>query len=198
MTNAFAEQQQLARDLRTQLAGLDKDDEQQMQFIEWSPGRKTVKLWSMSDGTEISIPRYMVLGAITKYLKDGRYAFTAHPHACECGKCTPDVQAPIFRKGNVRCFLADDSPERTAGLLERAGLDHLEPCPAKELRSTYSKRIHAQNRHKQSWETLQDHIGTQRDQEYRDEQHKQTEAMMALAGAAAEERRGPGRPRKEQ
>lgn len=187
MTTNFAESMQKARDLRVQLDGLGKDDEAEMQFTEWSPGRKMVKLWSMSDGAEIEIPKYMVLGAISKRLRDGRYAFTANRD-----------EAPKVRNGSVKCFLAEGSPERESRLLEEAGLDHLEPCPANQLRSAYSKRIHAINRHPQSWATLQEYRQEAEREENRKEQRQQTEAMMRLAGSVAdEERPRRGRPPKD-
>lgn len=177
MANQYAEAQQHQRDLRAQIADLNQSDAPsgEMQFIEWSPGRKIQRLWSMIDGQEINIPQYMVMGAITKRLPDGRFAFTARQE-----------EAPVFKPGNVRCFLADDSPERESGLLAEAGLDHLPACSMKELRSTYSKRVHAQNRHKQSWETLQEHRAEQEREHARAEQTKQTEAMLQLAGSQAD------------
>ena len=206
MTNqAFAESMQQARDLRNQLNEIERDDEQTVQFTEWSPGRRMVKLWSLVDGGEIEIPRYMVLGAITKRQANGNYVFTANKD-----------EAPKFRDGSVKCFLADGSTERETGLLEEAGLNHLAPCPANKLRSTYSKRIHAMNRHPQSWATLQEFVTTQEREESRDEQRKQTAAILELAGGAARaveapsvaasapdepkpgwRARGAGRPRKE-
>lgn len=169
----FAEQQQHARDLRAQLTELGKEEanDTEMEFIEWSPGRKMQKLWSMQDGMEINIPRYMVAGAIVKRLPDGRYAFTAYQE-----------EAPKFKDGNVACFLAANSPERDSGLLEAAGLDHLPTCPAEHLRSGYSKRTHAENRHGQSWAILQDYIKDQEREETRTEQRRQTDAMLELAG----------------
>ena len=176
MTNIFAEQAQKARDLRVQLNDLAQDtsNDQEMQFTEWSPGRKLVKLWSMADGTEIEIPRYMVMNALTKHYKNG-YLFTA-----------VRSEAPAFKDGHVKCFLAEGSPERESGLLEAAGLDHLPFCEAVHLRSAWSKRIHAQNRHVQSWEILKEHIEAQEKTETRSEQRKQTEAILSLAGSRAE------------
>ena len=173
MTNTFAEQAQRARDLRAQLTEIGAGDrgDQEMQFIEWSPGRKLVKLWSMHDGQEITIPQYMVMGAITKRLPDGRFAFTAHQN-----------EAPAFKDGEISCFLAANSPERDSGLLEAAGLSHLPPCPAEHLRSNYSKRIHAFNRHRQAWESLQDHVATQEREMERGERRQQTDAMLQMAG----------------
>jgi hypothetical protein len=174
--NAFAEQQQQTRDLRAQLADIAADDrgDQTMQFIEWSPGRKYQTLWSLQDGMEIRIPKYMVMGALMKR-RNGRFLFTANQD-----------EAPKFKEGAVRCFLAEGSPERESGLLAEAGLDHLEPCPAVHLRSAYSKRVHAQNRHRLSWETLREHRQEHEREETREEQRKQTAAMLQLAGSRAE------------
>ena len=173
--NTFAQQQQHARDLRAQLSELGKEEanDTEMQFIEWSPGRTMQKLWSMQDGIEINIPRYMVAGAIAKRLPDGRYAFTAN-----------QAEAPTFKEGDVPCFLAENSPERESGMLEASGLDHLPTCAAVHLRSLYSKRVHAHNRHRQSWETLQDFIESQERQSARDSQRDQVEAMQKLAESA--------------
>ena len=193
---AFAESMQQARDLRNQLNDLERDDEKTVLFEEHSPGRRMVRLWSLVDGMEIEIPRYMVMGAITKRQANGNYVFTANKD-----------EAPKFRDGSVKCFLADGSTERETGLLDEAGLSHLAPCPANKLRSTYSKRIHAMNRHPQSWATLQEFVTTQEREESRDEQRKQTAAILELAGgaaraveapsegaSAAEKRQWPGRP----
>ena len=179
--NTFAEQQQYARDLRSQLSEIGQDDtnENEMQFIEWSPGRKMVRLWSMQDGTEITIPRYMVASAISKRLPDGRFAFTAHKE-----------EAPAFKEGTERCFLAEDSVERLGGLLEAAGLDNMPPCPAKHLRSRNSKRVHAQHRHRQSWETLQEYIQTEEAARDREERRKEVEAIQQLANVREKAQKG--------
>ena len=172
--NTFAEQQQHARDLRNQLTNLDREDNAEMQFIEWSPGRKLQKLWSMQDGQEIEIPSYMVAGAISKRLANGKYAFTAI-----------QSEAPVFKDGDIACFLAENSPERESGLMEAAGLDHLPVCPAQHLRSLYSKRVHADHRHHQSWEILSEFIATQERDTARDDMKSQVEAMQKLAESAS-------------
>lgn len=161
---------------------MDRLNDQEFLFQELSPGRKMQKLYSMADGIEIVIPRYMVMSAISKRLPDGRFAFTAHPHNCHCARqCTSDMWAPMFTDGEVRCFLAAASTERDSGLLESAGLAHLSPCKAEHLRSNYSKRLHAQNRHRQSWAILQDFLQTQERAEARAEQREQASAMIQLA-----------------
>lgn len=178
--NTYAETQQRARDLRAQLAELSGEDkgDQEMLFQEWSPGRKMQRLWSMLDGMEISIPRYMVMGAITKRLPDGRFAFTANKD-----------EAPVFKEGNVRCFLAEDSPERKSGLLEAAGLDHLPACPARGLRSAFSKKLHGEHRHSDSWRALEDYRSQLAAEQDREERQKQVDAMLQLAGSKAPEPR---------
>jgi hypothetical protein len=182
MTSTFAEIEQKKRDLRSQIAGLDSQDiEKEATIEEWSPGRKMVKLWSMIDGTEIEIPRYQVGPALMKRITGTQqFAFTAHKD-----------DAPTFRPGTVRCFLAVDSTERLSGLLAEAGLEHLPACPARELRSNYSKRVHAEHRHVQSWQILTEYVSDQEREASRSDQRKQTEAMISLAGSRVVEPREP-------
>jgi hypothetical protein len=176
MTANYAQQAQSRRDLRTQLSGLDNSDSKEILFEEWSPGRTMMTLWSTIDGMEITIPRYMVDNALKKPhpTTPGKFLFTAFKE-----------QAPEFRGGTVKCFLAEGSPERETGLLSGAGLDHLVPCKATELRSPYSKEQHAKNRHPSSWSSFQHYVETKQREETRDDQRKQTEAMMAMAGKLA-------------
>lgn len=178
--NAFAENAQRQRDLRLQLAELGSADrsDTEMQFIEWSPGRKMQRLWSMEDGTHIDIPRYMVAAAITKRLANGQFRFTAN-----------QADAPPIKEGDIRCFLADDSPERTSGLLDQAGLGHLPACPMKALRSEFSKEQHGEHRHVASWKALLSFKERQEREKDREERRQETAAMLAMAGQASE--RGP-------
>mgnify|MGYP001562137097 CR=1 FL=1 len=176
MTNAFAEQMEQARDLRLELTGLERGDEKEFLFQEWSPGRTMVKLWSLIDGEEITIPKYMVGPALMKRQRGGGYVFTSDP-----------AKAPAFREGHVRCFLAEGSSERDSGLLEAAGLDHLPACPAIHLRSAYSKRIHGDNRHPQSSGALKEYLALKERTEDREDRRRQLEATLALAGRVAGE-----------
>ena len=186
MTNeAVAQRLEEVRDMRVQISELSADDAKEMSLQEFSPGRKILTLYSMTDGEQIDVPQYIAAQALSKRLADGRYAFTAFK-----------TQAPAYKEGNVRCFLADDSPERESGLLAEAGLDHLPPCPAKHLRSTLSKRVHGQNRHIQAWPTLQEYLQEKDREETRTEQRKQTDAMLALAGQRSVNEEGEDRPRR--
>lgn len=173
MTSAFAEQMEQARDLRNQISDLTTEDSQEFQMTEFSPGRRMVKLWSMVDGMEIEIPKYMVLSALTK--RDTRsktgWAFTARR-----------TDAPAFKEGNIKCFLAEGSSERESGLLAEAGLDHLPYCAYVGGRSAFAKRRHGQGVHPQSWEILQEFISEQREEQARADQREQTDAIRALAG----------------
>jgi hypothetical protein len=172
MTNQIAEEIEQARDLRSQLSGLGSGDEQQIQFEVSSPGRRRVHLWSMVDGVEIVIPKYMAASALSK--RDPRsangYLFTSR-----------QTMAPPVKLGTLPCFLHPDAPE--AAILQDAGVVGF--CPANALASNYSRRIHAQNRHRQQWEMYQDYINTQERQADRARQDKQMEAMMSLAEGAA-------------
>lgn len=169
-----AEHLQQARDLRTQLRDLEAGDSQEMLFQEWSPGRTLVKLWSMENGEEIEIPRYMAAAALLKPMANGKYRFT-----------TRQEEAPKFREGSVRCFLAGGSEERESGLLDAAGLDNIAFCPAEHLRTRLSKRVHAEHRHPQSWATLQEYLEDQAKLEERADRKQQTAAMMQLANRDA-------------
>ena len=53
----FIERAEATRDLRNQLGNLGSD-ESEIQFMEWSPGRKLVTIWSMETGEEATLPRY--------------------------------------------------------------------------------------------------------------------------------------------
>lgn len=186
MTSSYAQQAQARRDLRLQVENLDREDQREMEFIEWSPGRKTQVLYSMQDGMKIEVPQYMVMGAISKRMDDGRFAFTSHPHDCDCGTCGLADRAPAFKEGTMKCFLAEGSPERESGLLAEAGLDHLAHCKAVGLRSEFARIRHGQGVHPQSWAILQTHKETAERAESRAEQRKTTDAMLKMAASQSE------------
>ena len=161
----WIERVEAARDLRTQLGNLDKDEEQEIQFTEWSPGRKLVTIWSMESGEEVTLPRYQAQAAVNSFM------WTADKS-----------KAPKRRVNNVKCFLHPESPERA--VLNELGVTRT--CSAAHLANNGSKRTHAENRHKAEWRQLQEHLNEQREAEYRQLQTQQTEAMLALAGKSAE------------
>ena len=84
-----------ARDLRGQLSGLTMEDQPEIIFQEFSPGRRMVLLWSTETGEEVTIPKYMGESFLAKRRADGKgYRFTAHAD-----------QAPPVKRGTVKCFM---------------------------------------------------------------------------------------------
>lgn len=172
MTNAPAERAQDVRDLRNQIQGLQSEDEREMIFRDTSPRRPRVRVWSMVDGEQITIPRYLMEKLLDKRQQDGTYLFTARQN-----------EAPARRLGQVKCFLHPDAPERV--ILDEIGLNGA-TCPAEHLASRYSKRIHGMHRHKNEWAAYQEFLDEQERDEARAERQQQLAATLALAGRAAD------------
>ncbi|HLE80169.1 MAG TPA: C2H2-type zinc finger protein [Dehalococcoidia bacterium] len=171
MTQDVAERAEKARDLRGQLGQLSVDAERSgIIFLDASP-RKVVTLYSMLNGEPISIPEYMVNRVLQNRLTDGRYAFTSDARL-----------APEHRKGQIRCFLHPESPERS--ILGEIGLGGTH-CPAAHLANQHAKRIHAQHRHKQEWAAYNEYLDDQKEQVREARQEKQLEATLGIARAAA-------------
>lgn len=168
-----AEQLERSRDLKSQMDDLRRESDQEIIFKETSPPRRYVALYSRVDGEPVQVPEKMAEKALEKRLPDGSYMFT-----------TRIEEAPEYKMGQIKCFLHEESPERLSGILDEVGLTGV-VCPAGHLASLYSKRIHAQHRHRQQWESYQEHIALQKTQEQEDRQQKQLEATLALAGRVA-------------
>lgn len=169
--NDVAERAEMARDLRNQIAELKgRDDENEIIIRDTSPQRKRVVLYSMIDGDAHRMPSYMAETAINKKLPDGRYMFTANKDL-----------APVYKRGQIKCFLHPESPERP--VLNAIGI--LNECPAETLGNNYSKRVHAQHRHKQEWAMYQDYIEEQKEATATERAERQIEAMQNLAAKAA-------------
>lgn len=184
MTNAAAERAQDVRDLRDQITGLQNEDQREMVFRDTSPRRVMVKVYSVLNGEPITITRMRLETVLQKRLEDGRYAFTARQE-----------DAPVYRKGKIKCFLHIDSPERP--ILNEIGLSGI-TCPAAQIANPHSKRIHAQHRHKQEWEAYQDYLNSQERDEDREQRRLQLDATLAIAeraGASVSEAPRRGRPR---
>src|SRR3990167_2865396 len=178
----FIERAEATRDLRNQLGSLGSD-ESEIQFMEWSPGRKLVTIWSMETGEEATLPRYQAVAAINTVGPRGGYVWTSKKE-----------NAPTPRINTIKCFLHPDSPER--GFLDEIGVTAV--CLSAQLASNASKWEHARNRHGASFKVYQEEIGRIEREEAREEQRKQTDAMLSLAGQNVEAKRSPGRPRKEE
>lgn len=161
---------EVVRDLKGQIAELTAADAGEVVFIDVSPGRQRVTLYSMETGEPISIPAYMVEGVMQRRLAGGGYAFTSEP-----------AKAPEYKLGDVKCFLHPESPDRH--ILQEIGLGYAF-CPAAHLPNDYEKRIHAQHRHRKQWEAYQHHLNSQKQKQQEERQERQVEATLAMARAA--------------
>lgn len=174
MTQQTAERAETVRDLRDQIGRvLTADEEREFIFRETTPRRRMVMLYSMENGEEVRIPQAMMEVAINKRLPDGRYMFTARRE-----------QAPLYKRGEVKCFMHPDAPDRQ--ILEEIGLGGLN-CPAAHLANSYSKRIHAMHRHRQEWAAYQEHLSEISTEDERRQRKLQLDATLAIAGMAAAE-----------
>lgn len=177
MTNAttdqrWIERQEAARDLRNQISDISADDEQEIQFTEWSPGRKYVTLWNTIDGEEVSLPRYQAVAALNTPRPDGKgYMWTSVKE-----------NAPERKLGTVKCFLHPDAPERE--LLNEIGVTQV--CMTEHLANETAKRRHAR-RHPSTWEQYQEEVTRRQVEADRLRADKQTDAIMKLATQRAKE-----------
>lgn len=165
-----------ARDLRAQLNGIGAEDEQEIQFIEWSPGRRMVKLWSREDGSEVELPQYQARAAINTPSVRGGYRWTSHPFECDCGNCDETQRAPKARVNSVKCFLHPESPERA--LLDEIGITHV--CMSGQLANESAKRQHAK-RHQSSWDQYREEVERREKEEAKKAGADQTAAILKLA-----------------
>lgn len=180
MTNAALRAEE-ARDLRSQIADLD-NDASEIQFMDTSPRRVVDTVYSVESGEPINVLRYHLTEIMAKKLPDGRPAFTARPE-----------NAPVYKQGHVKCFMAKDSPAQEA--LHAIGIYKV--CPAERLANDYAMQVHAEHKHRTEWRMYMAHLEGEERQADRARQQAQIDAMMAVAAAATGEKRGPGRPRKE-
>lgn len=171
MPTDVAERLQRSRDLKQQMAELKDEDDQEIIFKDTSRRRAKVLVYSMSDGEPIEMDIELAKKAIEKQLTDGQFMFTMNKE-----------DAPEYRFGEVKCFLHPESKERP--VLNQIGLAGI-TCASAKLANAYSKRIHAQHRHKQQWSMYQEHVQEMERETERNERREQTDAMLAMAGRAA-------------
>ena len=167
---AWIESAEKQRDLRNQLAGIGAEDEQEIQFIEWSPGRRMVTVWNMESGESVTLPRYQAVAALNTVNPSGGYMWTADPSKA------PEPFVP-----SVPCFLHPDSEYRP--ILRELGITAT--CMTK-LSDLDSMEKHAK-RHPSRWARLEREIARRERTKYETMQQQQTDAMMALAGGKAAE-----------
>ena len=167
----FIERVEAARDLKVQLAGLDGEDQNGIDFTEWSPGRTIVTIWSMETGEEVNLPKYQAVAALNTPSTRGGWAWTAHKE-----------QAPPPRINNTMCFLHPQSPERA--FLDEIGVGTV--CMSAHLGGEGAKWDHARNRHQTSFRRFEEAKREREAREWREKDDARTEAIMALAGTKPE------------
>ncbi len=167
MPQEKAVQAERTRDLRGQVAELDKSDELEILFMEISPGRVPIRVYSTKNGECIDVPAYMIGAAMELKNEDGTFRFVADAK-----------DAPTYKPGTIKCFLHKDSPERP--ILEMVGLGGAF-CPADYLASDYSKRIHGLHRHKQEFAAWQEFVENKKEAKAVARQEEQLEATLAIA-----------------
>lgn len=161
------------RDLTAQIAELQAyQNQQEVRVEDTSPKMPKVTLWNMLNGEPLDVPFYLAQRMMRDRLPDGSPMFTGRQD-----------EAPEYRRGSTPCFLNPNSPE--FGELAAIGIPVPVPCPAASLASEWSKRIHAERRHRQEWNTYQQALEARASAEDRAERRAQIDATLALAQRAA-------------
>src|SRR5581483_11920881 len=135
--NAAAERVEEVRDLRDQIAGLQRQEQAEIVFKDTSPRPPKATVWSLKTGRPVRVPHHLLEKTLAKRDRDGSYLFTAYQD-----------RAPQYRGGTVKCFLHAESEERA--LLDAIGLANV-VCTKENLISDLAKRMHAEHRHSAEW-----------------------------------------------
>jgi hypothetical protein len=158
------------RDLKSQIAGLSAEEVGEILFLEISPGREPVIVYSAENGAPTPVPAYRIGEVMGLTDKDGNHRFVAEAK-----------NAPKHKLGTVKCFLHVDSPERA--ILEEIGLGAIR-CSKDTLASLHSKRQHAMRRHKQEWAAYQEYVEYRKEEVREARQDKQLDATLSIARGA--------------
>lgn len=170
---SIEERAETARDLQLaarQALGAD-EERREWTIDDVSPTRRLYAIYNMVTGERIMVPKFVFDTAINRLIPGtNNFAFT-----------TRKDKAPQYVQGKVKCFKHPEAPE--AEVLAQLGIPS--DCMADGLRNGQSRRIHAQNRHKFSWEAYQEHIKEQEAETAGQRQQQQTDAILALARSAS-------------
>src|SRR3990170_1054550 len=177
-----AQRERKARDLRSQIDGLQSGLEGEIVFQHIRTRRNLVTVYATLDGEPIPIPEYMVRAALLKTLPDGRYMFTDNKD-----------EVPEYKHGSIKCFLHTDSSERATGILDEIGLAG-KTCPAGRLSSVHSKRMHGRHRHKQEWAAYEEYTKDQKEALQTTRQEQQLEATLEIARGSGVTSPAPSQP----
>lgn len=168
-----AQRAEQARDLRKQVEALAGSDysEQEIILRETSPARKMVPLYNMEDGSQVMVYRYRLDTYLSRTIPGTNTPmFTSDPS-----------RAPTYLRGNLKCFLAADSPERD--ILNRIGLG--KTCPANHIPNEFAREQHAEKKHKAEWKAYKAYMEREDAQSDRELRRQEVAAMMAMAGQKA-------------
>ena len=169
MANKVAVDAEKRRDLKSQLDGLNTQDQGEIIFMHISPGREPVTIYRAKTGEPVEVPAYMVRAVMEKE-EDGRPMFVARKE-----------DAPEYKLGTIKCFLHADSPERP--ILEEIGLSGV-TCPAAHLASQHARRQHGLHRHKQEWAAYQEFMEDEKEGKREARLDKQLQATLDVAERA--------------
>jgi hypothetical protein len=168
-----AETAERVRDLKSQIAGLSAEEVGEILFLEISPGREPVTVYSTEDGSPVPVPAYRINEVMGLTDTKGNHRFVAEAK-----------DAPEYIQGTVKCFLHKDSPERE--ILAKIGLSGAF-CPAEHLASEHSKRIHGHHRHKQEWAAYQEYMENRKEERREARQDEQLAATLTIARGGQKE-----------
>ena len=169
-----AQQAETKRDLRGQIGEIDAlaaAEKRGILFKVTTLDEGTHTLYSMIDGHSIKCPDFALHSTLFKTMRGTNTPlWTSYPD-----------RAPEWVPGKVKCFLHADSPDREA--LAEIGLS-TKTCKKSNLGSLHDKRIHGQNKHKQSWEALGEYYADVKETAAAERQEQQLQATLELARAA--------------
>lgn len=165
------------RDLAAQDDALKQESSDDVVFMDMTKRPPPITIYSMADGEPIPMPPAIARMAMAKRYTNGNYLFTADKS-----------KAPVYKLGQVKCFLHPESNERKMGLLEAAGVD-MWRCASEHHPSKYAMEEIAKSKHSKQWAALQAYIKEQERLEEKAERRQQLEATLALAGTAAKKGR---------
>jgi len=170
-----AEREEQRRDLLQQVEGIEQD-ESEILFQDTSPRRPMAIIYATLDGEPIVVTRKRARKLLERKLPDRRFMFVADIN-----------KAPRYQKGDVKCFLHKDSPDRE--LMNSLGLQG-KVCLAGQLANAYAKYIHETGKHVKTWDIYQKHVSDKKEAEAIERQDRQFEATMAQNAAILELARG--------
>lgn len=148
-------------------------------------------IYNTSTGLSSSVPLYMLPRYLTRRWQR-RHVQDDGIDPSLVGKAIWSMKQTVEPKKNtVLCMLHPDSPHRA--LAEAAGVDVI--CRKANLPSDFELRQrHMPRRHKDAWAAIEKHLELQRAGEQNDTINKLLEMLVANQ---TEQKRGPGRPRKD-